>query len=124
MQVEFVAGLHGDETLPIKVLKRHGVKHLIGNPAAIARNVRYIEKDMNASFNTSGNTLEGRRARELLEMIFGDMVIDLHSTSAKQDPISIVVDPKLIPFASTFNLPVVLMKYNPKQGHSRGWGQH
>ena len=68
---------------------------VIGNPAALAANRRYIDRDLNRSFapellaDSSRTELEILRARELLQA-FGPqgqrpcpVVIDLHSTTGQ-----------------------------------------
>jgi aspartoacylase len=101
-----VAGTHGNERNGVWLLERwrRNPAHLnsagfdlvltLGNPAAVSANRRYLERDLNRSFqpallNDPGNQeLEVRRARELLAA-YGPggaqpcpVVFDLHSTTA------------------------------------------
>ena len=70
------------------------VDHVIGNPAAVARNRRYLERDLNRCFtpelleDPTDSSVEVRRARTLLEQLGPagaephQLVIDLHTTTA------------------------------------------
>ena len=105
-RVLVVAGTHGNErNAPWliqqwrqrpELLQRHGleVELEIGNPAAFAAQRRYIERDLNRTFqsellaDSSQQGVEVQRARQLLER-FGPggpkacpVALDLHSTTA------------------------------------------
>jgi len=105
-RVLVVAGTHGNErNAPWliqqwrqrpELLQRHGleVELEIGNPAAVAAQRRYIERDLNRTFQSelladpSQQGVEVQRARQLLER-FGprgpaacQVALDLHSTTA------------------------------------------
>lgn len=117
--MQFVAALHGNETLPLLALQELGIEYHFGNPMASAYNKRYIDADLNASFGKSENTYESKRAKYLLDQIpNNDIVIDFHTYSSKSQPFTIVVDKDMIKIAKTAGLPVVYMKYSPKAGHS------
>jgi aspartoacylase len=65
---------------------------LLCNPAALAERTRYIDQDLNRSFdgpsNAEGAPLESRRAAEILRQLGpngrtpADVVLDLHTTTA------------------------------------------
>ena len=79
MKILVVENMHGDEiggfTYP------SGIDVVIGNPEAKKQKKRYIESDLNRSFNGRSETLEERRAKELLPVIEKyDFVLDIHST--------------------------------------------
>ena len=60
---------------------------LIGNPRAFAACKRYIESDINRSYNTALDTYESRRADYIKNYIAvnkPDLVIDFHTTTAVQ----------------------------------------
>ncbi|MDX2215879.1 MAG: aspartoacylase [Oculatellaceae cyanobacterium bins.114] len=76
---------------------------LFGNPDAFAANVRYIDKDLNRSFNRQDATkeelltYEELRARDI-EQLFGsqgktpaDVIVDLHSTTANMG-LTLIID--------------------------------
>ncbi len=89
---------HGDERLGdklIRYIKAHRpklMKHVefkIANLKAHRKNVRYIESDMNRSYNGKKDTYEERRAGKILEYIKEsdfDLILDLHTTSCDQPP--------------------------------------
>lgn len=125
MQTErfrYVTALHGNEPKPVLGLEEMGVGQVVANPRALAKNVRFIEKDMNASFGTTGITYEENRAREVLVELAekGEkIVIDMHTFSCDSPPFAIVVDEDLIPFAASLEIAhVVYMKHNIKSGHA------
>ncbi len=63
------------------------VDMLIGNPRAFAARKRYIESDINRSYNTTLDTYESRRADYIKNYIAinkPDLVIDFHTTTAVQ----------------------------------------
>ena len=63
------------------------VDMLIGNPRAFAACKRYIESDINRSYNTALDTYESRRADYIKNYIAvnkPDLVIDFHTTTAVQ----------------------------------------
>ncbi|OGM29451.1 hypothetical protein A2801_03940 [Candidatus Woesebacteria bacterium RIFCSPHIGHO2_01_FULL_41_10] len=117
---QFIAGLHGNEPVPIFALLESKTDFVLGNPEALARGKRFIDEDLNKVFGLTGNTVERLRAKKLLEILPTDKpVIDLHTCSAKTEPFCIVIDEKLIPVAQKTGLSkVVVMKFNIKNGHS------
>ncbi len=116
----FVTAIHGDEILPALALASVGEAPIIANPQAVSRGIRFIERDLNASFATEGNTIEEQQARKLLETIPTDaFVIDFHTFSCESPPFCIVVDKKNILVASQLGcMHVVYMKHNIKKGHA------
>ncbi len=90
----FLGGVHGSEPLPLEGLKIAGVPHLVGNPLALEKHVRYIDQDLNRAFeNTGGSDYESGRARYLLETISPQaFVIDLHTASHVTVPFCVVTD--------------------------------
>jgi len=119
-KIQFVTGLHGDEKLPIIALASINEEQVVANTLALAKNVRFIEKDLNASFGTSGMSYEERLAKKLVRRLDKNkLVIDLHTNQSMNEAFVIVVDKKMIPFASTLGIPkIVFMKYNIKKGYS------
>lgn len=119
-KIQFVTGVHGNETMPTLALASEGIDQIVGNPAAIAKGVRFIEKDLNASFGAGGDTSEEKRARELDSLLDKKrLVIDIHTFSCISEPFAIVVDLDMMPLASSLGVKhVVYMKHNIKGGHS------
>ena len=90
----FVGGVHGSEPLPLVGLKLAGVAHLVGNPKALEKHTRYVDRDLNRAFeNTHGSDYESGRARYLLEKASpNNFVIDLHTASHVMVPFCVVTD--------------------------------
>lgn len=118
--IKFVTAVHGNEIMPTLALASIGEPQIVANPRAIARGVRFTEKDMNASFGTGGHLYEEKRARELDDTLDEDiLVLDFHSFSIASDPFAIVVDLAMIPLASSLGVKhIVYMKHNIKGGHA------
>lgn len=78
MKILVIYNTHGDE---IRMSTRIPFDTIIGNPEASSKNVRYIESDLNRSFNGKTETLEEKRAQYLIPIIQSyDLVLDIHST--------------------------------------------
>ncbi|HKC05053.1 MAG TPA: succinylglutamate desuccinylase/aspartoacylase family protein [Patescibacteria group bacterium] len=120
MKIQFVTGLHGNERLPVLALASLGQNQIIANPKALSKNVRFTEKDMNASFGTNGRSYEEKRAKDVLDLINPNYrVIDLHTFSAESDPFVIIVDLKMLNFAKRLGFKnIVFMKHNIKGGRA------
>ncbi|MDX2249846.1 MAG: succinylglutamate desuccinylase/aspartoacylase family protein [Bacteroidia bacterium] len=137
----FIGGIHGNEPSGVSALVRVFDKLALlvpsfkgkvvgvrGNMAALSRNVRYIDKDLNRLWSESAirrvktrsseewNSEEGE-LMELLSMIekntdgshAPEILIDLHTTSAPNGLFSIVSDdPFNIQLASAIYAPVIL----------------
>lgn len=119
-KIQFVTGLHGNERMPVLALASIGQPQIVANPKAIAKNVRFTDKDMNASFGTKGKTYEEKRAKEVLDLIDpNNLIIDLHTFSIASDPFVIIVDLKMLNFARSLGFKhIVYMKHNIKSGHA------
>ncbi len=119
-EVVFVAGIHGNERLPVKALQDAGVKFVLGNPVAYEKNVRFLDQDLNASFGTENETCESKRAADLLMVIPEEkLVIDFHTTTAETEPFVIIVDKAQVDFAKSLGIKkIVLMSLNIKSGKS------
>ena len=98
--VVVVGGTHGNEPAGARAmvsfhrqlqngeikLKSGKVSLLLGNPGAYQKDRRYIDKDLNRSYDDPERaTLEGRRAGEIIEYLDGNndivALLDLHSVS-------------------------------------------
>lgn len=91
-----IGASHGNELLGPKLFSHllqyrkevlEYVDVLIGNPRAFAAHKRYIESDINRSYNTTLDTYESRRAEHIKNYIAvnkPDLVIDFHTTTAVQ----------------------------------------
>ena len=90
MKVLVIGGMHGNETLGIRLVellnarKIKNVDAIIANKPALEKNARFINSDLNRSFPgcvNSTSSHEERRAGELREMAKKyDVVLDFHNT--------------------------------------------
>lgn len=95
---------HGNELLGPNLLaymlsKRskllEDIEFIIANPRAYAKNVRYIESDLNRSYGLGLDTYEGQRAKvieERIRLLKPGLVLDFHTTTAEQPNILITAD--------------------------------
>ena len=119
-KIQFVTGIHGNEPMPVLALASMGVDQIVAHPEALDCGVRFIEKDLNSSFGLKGNSPEEKRAQEILKQIDKDkIVVDFHTFSAVSEPFVILVDLKMLDFASSLGFKhIVYMKHNIKAGRS------
>lgn len=119
-KIVFIAGIHGDEPAPLYALTGKNIPVIAGNPRALLQNKRFIDFDLNASFGRKEKGYEFERANELLKLIPPrSFVVDFHTTTAKTEPLVIIVDRLLIPFAKTTGLKnIVVMQHNIKKGYA------
>lgn len=69
------------------------IDYLVANPRARRQNQRYIESDMNRSYASDTHSYESKQAAKVLQHIVKhkfQLVLDLHTTTAIQDPCLIV----------------------------------
>lgn len=112
MKILILASQHGDEHLGEKLyayiqshhaeLLNH-IEYLVANPRARAKNVRFIESDMNRSYTGGAGTYEERRASKILRYIEEnnfDLVLDMHTATTKQEPCLIMasINPRNLQF--------------------------
>jgi succinylglutamate desuccinylase len=100
-KVAIVGGTHGNELTGVYLVKkferfpqllhRHSFESvtLVANPQAVAANRRYIDRDLNRSFehedllNPALTGYEEKRAKEIaIQLTDVDLIIDLHSSTA------------------------------------------
>ena len=101
MKILLLGSQHGNELLGDRLYEYIQTYHddlldnlqfIIGNPKAHANNVRYVESDMNRSYNNK-STYESKRARRIMSFIKKhnfDLVLDLHTTVCVQPPCFII----------------------------------
>ncbi|MEK7518876.1 MAG: succinylglutamate desuccinylase/aspartoacylase family protein, partial [Patescibacteria group bacterium] len=123
-----VAGVHGNERVGVMALQalwptleivKGTVYAMYANPEAIAKNVRFIEKNLNRCFmhGNVSTTLEERRAQELLPIFDTcDAVLDLHATnSVKTTPFLITEQPSM-DLARALDFPIISTGWNEAEG--------
>jgi succinylglutamate desuccinylase len=77
---QLVTAVYGNEIMPTLALASQGIAQVVANPRALARGLRYLEKDLNASFGTEGDSHEEKRARELMMTLDKKkLVVDFHT---------------------------------------------
>ena len=140
-----VSGTHGNEINPIWAVNQFNneentivnsieYKYIIGNPLAYEKSVRYIDADLNRSFNISNNSsnkdknlYEINRANFLVEQ-FGhngndpcQIAIDLHTTTASMGTSIVMYGRRKKDFClaallqNKFGLPIYLHEKDQKQ---------
>jgi predicted deacylase len=91
--IAVVGSIHGDEPCGPRAVEallhenppvERPVKLVVVNEAAISRNLRYVDEDLNRAFpgDPEADTHEGRLAHELLQELRGCTVFSLHSTQS------------------------------------------
>jgi succinylglutamate desuccinylase len=105
-QVAIVGGTHGNEMIGVELVKKFSlhpdllqrysfsVQTLLANPRAVAARTRYIDRDLNRSFerdrlqNQALTRYEDRLAKQIDQMIGPhsdapvDVILDMHSTTS------------------------------------------
>lgn len=95
-EILFIVCTHGDETMPLEVMKgvisEYGLENwerkfelLIANPKALEKKVRYIDTDLNRVYpgNLDSELYEEKRAAEIFEYAKNfKCTIDIHTTTA------------------------------------------
>lgn len=128
-KILFVSATHGDEGFSIEVLDelerkypkdKYGYDRIIGNPKALVRNARFIEKDLNRSApgNLRSEVYEKRRAAEIMKITKNfDCVVDLHGANTKCGVVIIICKPTLSNFAlaTMFNIKRIVVWYETKR---------
>jgi hypothetical protein len=94
MKILVIGGTHGNEPLGPQLVASlnkdpiPGVDTLIGNPRAVRRDCRFVEKDLNRSFpgSSSSAIYEERRAAKIRQACRSyDVVLDFHNTLANDN---------------------------------------
>ncbi|WP_129116579.1 succinylglutamate desuccinylase/aspartoacylase domain-containing protein [Halegenticoccus tardaugens] len=100
-EVAVVAAIHGDEPCGVRAIERlvaeepdasRPVKLVVANEEALARDVRYLDEDLNRAFPGApdADTLEGRLAHELDRELRDCTTLSLHSTQSYGEPFALV----------------------------------
>ncbi len=100
-EIAVVAGIHGDEPCGVRAVEdllsdppdvRRPVKVVVANEAAIDREMRYVDADLNRSFpgEADGETHETRLAVEITAELSECVTLSLHSTRSYDEPFAVV----------------------------------
>lgn len=92
------ATIHGNETFGLKVLgvlneRQSSIKTIVAHPEAVAKRVRFIESDLNRSFNSKSSTLEERLAKSIMKRVDRlkpGIVVDIHTSVSDCGAVGIV----------------------------------
>lgn len=99
--VAVVGAIHGDEPCGARAIERlrleapdvdRPVKLIVANERALERGVRYVDTDLNRSFDDDGDPAdhEYRLARRLADELSGCTALSIHSTQSHPEPFGIV----------------------------------
>ncbi|WP_254768311.1 succinylglutamate desuccinylase/aspartoacylase domain-containing protein [Salinilacihabitans rarus] len=100
-EVAVVAGVHGDEPCGVRAVERlleerpaveRPVKLVVANEAALERQVRFVDEDLNRAFpgDPDAKSHEKRLAHELTEELGDCLTFSMHSTQSHAEPFAIV----------------------------------
>lgn len=103
-EVAIVGGIHGDEPCGVAVIEHlieedpdveRPVALVVANEAALERETRYVEDDLNRSFpgDTEADSHEKQLAGRLTDVLSGCETLSLHSTQSYGDVFAIVDSP-------------------------------
>lgn len=127
MKILLLGSQHGNELLGDLLYARlskhypHLLPHItfkIGNPKAHKAKVRYIESDLNRSYDGGLRTYEARRAKYVKKIIQDgqfNLVLDLHTTVCEQPPCFILpeLNDHVIPFIRASHIERVVLLTDP-----------
>ncbi|MFB6072993.1 MAG: succinylglutamate desuccinylase/aspartoacylase family protein [Halobacterium sp.] len=99
-ELAIVGGIHGDEPCGVRAVQRlsdadpdvlRPVKLVVANERALEAGVRYLDADLNRSFdqNVPEDAHERELAERLAEEVQGCTVLSIHSTQSHADPFAI-----------------------------------
>ena len=99
-EIAVVGGIHGDEPCGPRAIEAllqeppdlvRPVKFIVANEEAMARNLRYVEEDLNRAFPGApdASTHDGQLAHELLAELRDCVVFSMHSTQSYDKPFAL-----------------------------------
>lgn len=101
MRILVIGGMHGNETLGLKVVKLFqdnpvkDVNVLLANEKAIEKNCRFVIQDLNRSFpgDSKSTKYESKRASEIFKQTKKyDIVLDFHNTHCPNNDCGFIGD--------------------------------
>lgn len=127
-KILFISATHGNEEYSIKVLdslekkypkSEYGYERIIGNPKALKRDIRFIERDLNRSApgDIKSKVYEKKRAAEIMKISEEfKYVIDLHGSNSKCGVTVIIPYPSVrnILLSGLFDIKKVVIWYTKK----------
>lgn len=118
------AGVHGNEKAGIHALNKvykkceikRGVVYFVkGSPAALKRNIRFVEKDLNRCFlpSSDNGSYEEKRAKELIPILQeSDALLDLHGSPAKESLPFAICEKEAWDVAKRFDVSIISFDWN------------
>lgn len=103
-KIAILGCVHGDEIYSLSVFRRLKKINLLKgeidfylvNYEAYLKRKRFIDGDLNRSFNTNLNNYESNLTKIICEKLKNyDYIVDIHSTTSNTNPFLIYVNPKL-----------------------------
>lgn len=105
MKIHILAAQHGNELLGLKVIgklvqqRANNLTFRIGHPEAVAKGVRYIQRDLNRSFNSLESTIEAAIAADIereIKALAPDLIVDIHTSVSDVAKVGIVAKRSLL----------------------------
>ena len=99
MKIFVIAAIHGDELFGLKIIGRikkyfkNEILIRVGHPEAIAKRKKFIEEDLNRSFNSKKQSVESQIAKDIKKEItnsVADLIIDIHTSIVSVGKVAIV----------------------------------
>ena len=87
-----ITGVHGNEAFLFNYLKEYikeineniEIKLILANDQAAEKNIRFIDQDLNRAFNSKNTNHESNLAKELMQHVEGDLILDLHTHTSNE----------------------------------------
>ncbi len=127
-ELAIVGSVHGDEPCGKRAIEwlleeqppvSRPVRLIVANEEAIAKGTRYLDADLNRSFDyVAAGAHEAELAAELRGLIRGKTVLSIHSTQSTRDPFAIVsgMDGGVEPIVARLSVDAVVDAGPPKNG--------
>ncbi len=127
-KILFIVATHGDEGFSVNLMRQISQQYprnifsydwVIGNPKAYARNVRFLDSDLNRSAPgySESPSYEVRRAKEIMELCRAyEYVIDVHGSTSNVGITTITTNPTVqnLFFASWLPIDKKVIWYSKK----------
>jgi succinylglutamate desuccinylase len=120
MKVAVIAGIHGDEVFGLKIVGEldqrsdQNVITMVAHAEAIAKRRRYVDQDLNRSFEVIGESKEARLAKSIkskLRSMRPDFIIDIHTSVSDVSCVAIVpsIEPKIVVMAQALGVQAIVL---------------
>jgi succinylglutamate desuccinylase len=131
--VAVIGGVHGNESVGMSALRwaretitpEAGTVYFIeGNPEAVRKNVRFIEKNLNRCFSKelSGDSLEELRARELMPILDEcDMLLDIHASNSHDATPFVICEENGMEIGCLLDFPIISTGWDALEPGTTDW---